>query len=273
MESDSALIVRKHEFFSFDSVAYSEEGKIGFFNPKNESPIPLGVMGKSKKEKEMKLIRGLVVAIAAMSFATVAQAATAVWFSATPVGPGAGVGASGPGLALELTSNPGLGESSWNVIAHMSTDEGLFAYDISVVSNDAGLTGSGAAALGGDFGAATDVVSNGTSPGTVARVGQTDTGTTPNNNGADISLFSFLLTYAGNSDASLDAGTADDSFGWGDENFGFGNITYGADPVVREGLGGPDAFGGPVINITNIPEPATLTLLGLGVVALVRRRR
>jgi hypothetical protein len=227
-------------------------------------------VGQDEGEKEMKLVRFMVVALAAMSFATVAQGATNVWFTGTAIGPGAGVSGGGAlGSVLELSSNPGLGDVSWNIVAHMATDEGIFAYDISVDSSDAGLVGSGNALVGGsDFGAGIDFNTNGASPGTVARIAQTDNGGP--NNGADLPLFSFTLTYNGAGDASLIAGTAPDSFGWGDINFGFGNIFYGADTTSVEGF---DAYGGTVISITEVPEPATLSLLGIGAIALIRRRR
>ena len=58
---------------------------------------------------------------------------------------------------------------------------------------------------------------------------------------------------------------------WAQSNFQPAQVSFAGAPFVNGGTAG--AGGDVVVRITNIPEPATLSLLGLGAVALIRRRR
>jgi hypothetical protein len=176
------------------------------------------------------------------------------------------------GTTLQLTSDPSGGDSTWTVVAHITTDEALAAYDIGLTTSDSGLSGSGAAGVASPFGGGFDALNN-TAP-YLARGAQFDF-LNPDDNIGDLSVFSFTLTLSGDAGGEVrNIGSAVDaaSGGWADLNFGFGAITYGGNPTVIPGEPG-SASAGPVITINSIPEPATLSLLGLGVITLIRRRR
>ena len=62
--------------------------------------------------------------------------------------------------------------------------------------------------------------------------------------------------------------------GWIQSNFLADFVKFGADPgPLLDGLDITAVASIPAIRIVNIPEPATLALLGLGAVAMIRRRR
>jgi hypothetical protein len=60
---------------------------------------------------------------------------------------------------------------------------------------------------------------------------------------------------------------------WGNSDSTATQVTFGPNPSVSGGTIGNGTGGLPVISIVQVPEPATLSLLGIGAMALIRRRR
>ncbi|HPF41601.1 MAG TPA: PEP-CTERM sorting domain-containing protein [Phycisphaerae bacterium] len=60
---------------------------------------------------------------------------------------------------------------------------------------------------------------------------------------------------------------------WGNANSTGTQVSFGPNGPVDGAVIGAGSDGLPVITITQVPEPATLSLLGLGAIALIRRRR
>ena len=83
--------------------------------------------------------------------------------------------------------------------------------------------------------------------------------------GPDIVLSTFTLDYDGEGSITAEIG----NLLWAQSNFLPADVQFADGPLVSGGQIG--AGGNTVISI--VPEPATLSLLGLGAVALIRRRR
>lgn len=216
----------------------------------------------------MKRILTLVAAIAMLAASSVASAADNLWFSlANPAPAGVTVESSGPGTALSLT-NPTGNPLTVRVNVNITSDTNLFTWSMALASvggtfsNGAfGPAGGSDQPFGGTNGSAAFAVSNGSIPGA----------------GLPGVLYSFDL----NLPAGVGAVTGD--FGPSGilkqpNTFWYGFV--GPNPISIAGgpayTFGEDTTVGwgqlPVITVA-IPEPATLGLLALGVVAIIRRRK
>ncbi|HWL92715.1 MAG TPA: PEP-CTERM sorting domain-containing protein [Phycisphaerae bacterium] len=225
----------------------------------------------------MKRIVTLVAAFAMMAAGSVANAADNAWFSLE----GGGAVGEGPGqpLVVQVPSGGGTVRISYNFTAAQQApgnpQDGMLGWAIRL--GQEGGTAVAAFAGGGAY-STTGYTNNfpGVEIGPSLIAGQTsDTG-----DGSAGLVYSFDLNVTGpDGTAALiggDFGPSEQAYNNGYAWYGFvgpNPISYG-----RVGYaGGVDTTAGwgqsPVIIVNVIPEPATLGLIGLGVFALIRRRR
>lgn len=231
----------------------------------------------------MKVAKILVVAIVGLAMASTAQAGVQVWFEATPAG-GTAVpsvvtqGAAGGNTALKCnkTGLTGNVTCAWDIVvkALIGAGPASTGYDVRLTgsANTLSVAGAPAPAYGSN-----NYTSNSfplTTGGgylidgsqAAAAAGATGTQT----------LYSFrlVLTKVATDTNPVSVSAENGPNAWGATDGTSGSVQYGGN---ASGNGNPHNLYGPgpvpVINITQTPEPATLGLIGLGVVALIRRRK
>lgn len=226
----------------------------------------------------MRMVRNVAMALAVLASATMANAASFVWYeTANTNGNGAGPAGGAQGTALNLTcdtSGPA-GSCSWVITMRTAIGPGGvlgWSSDLSTAPGN-GVSASAPAIVAGPF-------NNSTFPGTpgsgasllVGSHGQTFSAVQPQT----LSLLTFTLTrsYATGdlSAAGVRAGTSSDaSVVWTNETtFDYEDVGFGPNPAGSGAEGTVGALAS--INIQNTPEPTSLGLLALGALAVVRRR-
>lgn len=221
--------------------------------------------------KRTILSLGVVAALAANTYG-----AGSVWYQATPSGGDAAVATQGaPGVATALTCNTA--GSSWAIAVHYTLTDGgatswaLDHYGVNALVSAGGLTVPSAGFTAG--------VQNGTldNAGGILMQGQSGQNTSGGAGPGDFIVENWTLT-ANVCSANVKAGIGGTEFGGNDpgEGLDFYEVVQIGSNVPRAGfsLGGGDVAGAepvPVIVIT--PEPTTLSLLALGALAMIRRRK
>ncbi len=227
----------------------------------------------------MKKIATLVAAVALLAASSVATAADNAWFTLEG-GPGTVV-TSGPGNTLIVEKDAG-SSATLRIGYNFNSSFGPMAsWSIALnTAGDLGATSSfGNGANGGLSGYTvnTGTLANGSSS---FNVGQVSTNN-PANGTTGLAYLFDLTVSAGplGSGASVtgDFGGAEQAYSSGFYWYGF----VGANPISYGRTGGytgavdvtPGWGSLPVIIVRNVPEPATIALLGLGALALIRRRK
>lgn len=233
----------------------------------------------------MMKLKVLVVAFALLGATAVANAADNAWFSLESVSTGVtATWGSGQTLIIDKDSSAGLSVTltiGYNVTA---ANGALSAWHIDLNSPDAGLSvvGGSLTGLAANATSAEGAGSENAGGNLFTNFGQTFIGA----NGSTGLVGTFQLTIEkqpgdplttrnifGTFGVSTQADNVGTWYGFvgANPNATFGNALYGFNGydfgtyTTRPSL--------PVITINNVPEPATLALLGLGVVCLIRRRK
>ncbi len=228
----------------------------------------------------MKKVFCMIAAMAALTLAPVAaNAAATVWMSFVDGTPDVNVLQNGgPGQQLLLEKGES-GQSSFTVEirANITADQGVLAsHSTNLVANSNNIEVTSVSSfLPGPTAAAGANQINGFGPGNILSAfgaGDFFFGLPTGDN-------QLLGTISFRTDKSIDGaenpiiidGTIGNTL-WASLGAGaVTNVAFGDGAGVNGGQAG--GFGGTFATITNIPEPATLSLLGLGAVALIRRRR
>lgn len=212
----------------------------------------------------MKRIATFMAAIAMFAASSVASAADNLWFSmiSAPAGVTA-VGGSGQELVI---NNPGLAAGVVRVGVNITAPATLAGYSLSLLASPGGSFANGLAQGSGYDQNIGDIAA-----GPAVTFGRGSSSTA----GSTGLIFSFdLVLQAGaapivTGDFGPDGILYNTGLFWrgfvGNNGFSYAGPAYpGDDTPVGWGLN-------PVIRVT--PEPTTLVLLGLGAVALIRRRK
>lgn len=223
----------------------------------------------------MKRIVTLLAAVAMLAASSVASAADNIWFSLVSTSDASiTANTQGPGQTLDL-NKPLPGPATVRIAVHLTNNlyPAMAGWTMSLASSVGGTFANGA--VSGSYDQVIDGVVNGAS---VANIGAGSSGL----NGSAGVIYAFDLVLAGpigvnvTGDFGAQGALYSNGFRW----YGFvgaNPISYGAAGYVSppEAPFQTDVTPGwgslPVITVT--PEPTTLVLLGMGAVALLRRRK
>lgn len=219
----------------------------------------------------MKKIVSMVVALALAAGASVAQAADNAWFTLQSGGPGVSLISQGPGQALIIEKGPGPGTTNLTIGYNITSEQGgMGGYAIALnatATADQQVTFSNPQNVGAGYTAPF--------PGPIGQGLVYGAGAPAGNGGTGLVLtFNLsILKPASSPGEVLVLG----QFGPTEQAYGNGSLWFGSVGPNPPDYGSAAFYGTwgdlPVIVIRNIPEPASIALLGLGALALIRRRK
>jgi len=227
----------------------------------------------------------IAATVAAFALASVSQAATSVWFqlgdagtSGVTVANDNGTGGPGETLLLDKPGEPGIYTFTVDMYASV-TGPGLYSHN-TTLSADGTVSASTLQNASPPSDGGFSIANTGTGAGIFGP------GFILNNYGSgcfsgtgwalqNMYLGSITLTVDKTDLGSVNVYAEVGNGSYGLNGGGFEQELYfGPNPSVSgQNAISPPAGEFAVITITNLPEPATLSLLGLGAIALIRRRR
>jgi hypothetical protein len=223
-------------------------------------------------KKNMFMVAALVGALA---MPAISQGAATVWFEYVG-GDGAPTSGGGPGetLVIEKPNAPGTYHFTINMVANV-TDVGIYG-NITTLLADGPVAASDLTVVpppGGAPNAASGLGTPGPGPIAVNFGGAVFSGN--GYLGPDLLMATIDLTIVKLGGEMGDVGIYPviGTTLWGDQFFGAPDVSFGPNGPVSGAVAGAGANGLPSVVIHWVPEPATLSLLGLGAIALIRRRR
>lgn len=229
----------------------------------------------------MKVATRVVAILAVLASATAANAATHLWFTASnPTGTAGITNAGGPGVGTDLTCDDTLANAvcQWTITMAFQNDAGDeamsgWATDLATREQITGKI-SITSFLYASNNFTTHAPANpvlGAGPQLLFNANGTDFGA--GSSGTVLGTFTLrkVKTAAGSTNVDHIYATSGGNE-WAGVFGDYPDMQAGGSAVVPQGgAGGTDL--GDVITITNRPEPATMSMLGLGALALIRRRR
>jgi len=231
----------------------------------------------------MKMVRNVVVALAVLASATMAQAASFAWFTAANTnGNGAGAAGGAQGSRLDLTCDTSVaGSCSWVITMKMNYGAGLGGWnaDLLTAPGNGVSSSNGTIAASNPWQGANSLANGGTGGSGAALLSGAQGQTFSVLPGGTVDMITFTLTR---NFASGDLTTKDifvkvpvspvgvEWFNGNDGDYEF--VSFGGNAPVQAVGGGEISVALPVIRITSVPEPTTLALLALGGLAAFRRK-
>ncbi|MCB9855681.1 MAG: PEP-CTERM sorting domain-containing protein [Phycisphaerales bacterium] len=213
--------------------------------------------------------------VGAFAMPAISQGAASIWFEYVSGTTGANsVVSQGEGqvLVIEKPDVPGQFTYTINMLANV-TDVGLYSANTTLSADGPAAVpsmilnappGGGATPAGGlgVFG-----------PGPIATNfgGATFSGPGYLGNNILLGTLTFVVDKTQDHDTFISIIASVGSGVFGQSDFGAADVRYADGAYVSGGIQG--AATNTVIQFVNIPEPATLSLLGVGAIALIRRRR
>ena len=228
----------------------------------------------------MKVATRVVAIVAVLVAASAANAATHIWFAASNPAGGAAIqtaGAAGQSTALRCDATAAF--CTWTITMAYQNDAGdtnlaSWANDLFMreqVSGKISIDTGSVVYASNNFTAHPAPVTYGNGPMLEQNASGFDFGA--GGSGGNLATFTLRKVKNGSGSTNTDhIYVQTGGLEWGTVDGANPDMQAGSNPTVASGgAGGTDL--GDVITITNFPEPTSLVLLGLGAVALIRRRR